>query len=187
MKMLLTLIGSLIVSAQAFAVTNAKAVEIAAHRVDRLVALGKIDASFSKKIEKLSVAIVNQPPVHFKVRVSQTKPAQGTPMQVDLSFDKDGKPLAFQPVAGGVAGPDSGWTTKDAVALTENALHYVIDNGKDVKYSPYDKGLTTFVLSKGTLNGQTVAMGQLTSSMTKEKLNVYLKLDGSFISAEVVP
>ena len=32
-------------------VTNAKAIELSAHRIDRLVALGKIDASFLKNLE----------------------------------------------------------------------------------------------------------------------------------------
>lgn len=189
------LIGSmLLITASALAnangptITNAKAVELSAHRIDRLVALAKIDGSFLKNLAKIEVVVVpDQAPVYYKVRVSQTQPTQGAPMQVDISFDNDGKPLAFQIVAGGVAGPDMGWTDKDADSLTENSLHYILENNTDAKVALFDKGLSSFVLTKGTLNGETVSRGQATSTLTTEKLNIYLKLDGTFISAEVIP
>lgn len=78
-------------------ITTAKAIELTAHRIDRLVALNKIDDSFLKKMEKIEVTVVqNQAPVFYKTKVSQSKPTQGTPIQVEISLDKDGKPLAFQ-------------------------------------------------------------------------------------------
>lgn len=194
MKKIILLSGLVFLSFSAFAhpggpgVTSAKAAELSAHRVDRLVALAKIDGSFLKNLAKIEVAVVpDQAPVYYKVRVSQTQPEQGAPMQVEMSFDEDGKPLAFQIIAGGVAGPDVGWTDKDADTLTENSLHYVLENNTDPKVALFDKGLSTVVLSKGTLNGETIARGQITSTLTAEKLNVYLKLDGTLISAEVVP
>lgn len=169
-------------------VSNAKVIELSAHRIDRLVSLSKIDASFLAKLAKMEVTVVqNQAPVAFKVMVSQTAPAQGKPMQVEISFDSAGKPLAFQVIAGGVAGPDAGWTGKDAGSLAENALHYVLENSNTAKVPLFDKSGTSLTLSKQTLNGQTVARGQVLSSATTEKLNIYLKLDGTFISAEVVP
>ncbi len=169
-------------------VSNAKAIELSAHRIDRLVALAKIDATFLSKLEKMEVAVVqNQEPVFYKVRVSQTRPAQGQPMQVEISYDSDGKPLAFQVVSGGIAGPDVGWSGKDAGSLAENALHYVLENANSGKVALFDKSGTSLTLSKQIFNGQTVAHGQILSSATTEKLNVYLNLDGTFISAEVVP
>lgn len=191
---ILVLVSTMLISFSALAhpggpgVTKAKAVELAAHRIDRLVTLGKIEASFKTKLDKIEVAVVeNQAPVFYKVRVSQTQPTQGLPMQVDISFDDDGKPLAFQVVAGGVAGADVGWTDKDAVSLTENALHYILENSADAKVALFDKGIRSFVLSKGQLDGATVARGQATSTLTTEKLNIYLKLDGTFVSAEIEP
>lgn len=166
--------------------SNGKAAELAAHRIDRLVSLGKIDATFMKKMETIEVNTVsNQAPVNYIVRVSQTKPPQGAPLQVDISMDKDGKPLGFKLITGGVAGPDEGWTDKDAVSLSENVLHYLLENSSDAKIAPFDQGLASLVLTKGNLNGSEVAQGQVTSALTKSKLNVYLKLDGTFISAEV--
>lgn len=194
MKTILMTLATLFIAISAIAhpggpgVSNAKAIELSAHRVDRLVALNKIDASFLKKLDKIEVTVVqNQAPIFYKTRVSQTKPAQGNPMQLEISLDEDGKPLAFQLVPNGVAGPDLAWPEKNAGELTENALHYVLENATDAKVALFDKAATNFTLTQGTLNGQAVARGQVTSSATTEKLNIYLKLDGTFISAEVVP
>lgn len=168
-------------------VTNAKAAELSAHRIDRLVTLGKIDQSFLYKFDKLEITVANQPPVYYKVTVSQTKPIEGSPLQLEISFDDDGKPISYQVSAGGAAGPDIGWSAKDAVSLAENALHYVLENNSDQKIALFDRALSSFSLTKVQLNGQEVAQGQMTSSLTSEKLNVYLTLDGTFISAEIVP
>lgn len=192
-KMFFSLAVGLFLFSNAFAhsggagVTNAKAIELTAHRIDRLVALNKIDGTFLKKLDKIEVVVVqNQSPVYYKVRVSQTLPAQGNPIQLDIAFDDDGKPLSFQLIPNGVAGPDIGWTEKSDGELTENALHYVLENEKDPKIGLFDKAATSFTLTKGVLNNQTVARGQVTSSATSEKLNIYLKLDGTFISAEII-
>lgn len=169
-------------------VSNAKALELAAHRVDRLVTLGKIDASFLKQLAKIELNVVqDQAPVYYKVRVSQTLPAQGAPLQLDISFNDDGKALDFQVLAGGVMGPDAGWDVKNAGSLVENALHYILENSGDAKIALFDKGISTLVLSKAALGQETVAHAQATSSLTSEKLNIYLKLNGDFHSAEVVP
>lgn len=170
------------------AVSSAKAIELTAHRIDRLVTLNKIDKSFLSKLDKIEVTVVeNQAPVVFKTLASQTAPATGKPMQVEISLDVDGKPLAFRAIPGGVAGPDLAWPTKSAGELTENALHYVLENATDGKVALFDKAATSFTLSKAVLDKENVAMGQVVSSATTEKLNIYVKLDGTFIKAEVVP
>lgn len=180
--------GSTQAGAAGATVTNAKAVELSAHRIDRLVALGKIDISFLNNLSRIDiVAVPDQPPIYYKVTVSQAQPVQGMPIQLDILFDKDGKPLSFQLVPGGVTGPDAVWTVIDAVSLTENCMHYILENNVDPKVVLFDKGLTNVILSKETLNSETVARGQVRSSLTEEKLNIYLKLDGTFIFAEVVP
>lgn len=194
MKAFLSIVSTLLVTGSIMAhpggpsASNAKAIELSAHRIDRLVALSKIDASFVKKMSTIEVKVVqNQEPVFYKTVVSQTQPAQGKPMQVEISLDEDGKPLAFQLLAGGVAGPDMGFTEKNAGELTENALHYVLENVANGKVALFDKSATSVTLTKGTKNNQAAAMVQVLSSATTEKLNIYLKLDGTLISAEVVP
>ncbi|MGZ3744842.1 MAG: DUF6488 family protein [Pseudobdellovibrionaceae bacterium] len=194
MKKLMIVISLLMTSLSAVAhldgpgVSNAKALELAAHRVERLAILGKIDASFLKKLDKMEVAVVpNQAPVYYKVRISQTQPTQGAALQLDLTFNEDGKALEYQVLPGGSAGPDLGWSDMDAASLLEGTLHYILDNKTDAKISSFDKGIASIVLSKETLNGESVARAQASSILTSEKLNIYLKLNGAFISAEIVP
>lgn len=174
-------------SAWAQSVSKAKIAELSAHRVDKLVVLGKIDATFRTKLERIDVAAVSEGAVVFKSLVSQTQPGAGKPMQVQLSFDKDGKPLAYQLIAGGVAGPDPQWPDKDALTLAEDCLHYVIDNSTDAKVKPFNDGYTFMVLTKGTLGGVLVARGEVNTSLATSKLDVYVKPDGTFVEADVVP
>ena len=173
--------------AWAQAVSIAKVAELSAHRVERLVTLGKIDAGFNTRLEKITVAAVSLGSVAFKSMVSQTQPGTGQPMQLEISFDQAGKPLTFQIVAGGVAGPDPQWSGTDAVTLAEDSLHYLIDNLNDPRLKKFNEGLSTVMLSKGQIGSSDVARGQILSSLTTDKLNVYSKLDGTFISAEIVP
>ena len=174
-------------SAWAQSVSKAKIAELSAHRVDKLIVLGKLDATFRTKLERIDVTSVSEGAVVFKSLVSQTQPGAGKPMQVELSFDKDGKALAFKPIAGGVAGPDPQWPDKDALTLAEDCLHYVIDNASDAKVKPFNEGYTFMVLTKGMLDKNLVARGEVNSSQTASKLDVYVKTDGTFVEADVVP
>ncbi len=194
MKTITVLFSTMLLSLTAVAhpggpgVSVAKAAELSAHRVDRMVALGKLDAAFLKKIEKIEASPVqNQAPVFYKVRVSQTAAGGAAPIQVDMTFDEDGKPLASQNVAGGSAGPDYAWPGVDSITLIENSMHYVLDNTANAQIAPYDKGFTQVTLTKGTYKGQQVARGQISSSLAAQKLNVYLGFDGTVLGTEFVP
>jgi hypothetical protein len=189
-KMMFWILGSLMISSMAFAqsIAVSKAAELTAHRLDRLVVTGKIDAGFTKNLQRFDVTVdASQPPVYFKVRVSQVAPAQGAPLQLDLTFDQMGRPLSYKVVAGGFAGPDSAWPDADSVTLRENALHHMLEMASDIQMKPFYEGLTSLTLTKGTLAGKTVARAQATSSAIAQKMNVYINLDGSFNSMEVVP
>ncbi len=169
-------------------VSNAKVAELTAHRIDRLVSLGRIDGDFLMRLENVELSMVNQAPVAFIVKASQTQPANGSQsMQLELAFDKDGKALSYQVLSGGNSGPDPAWPDKDAVTLAEDALHYVLDNANVPEIKNFFDGLTVFNLTKVDLKGVIVARGQVHSSLTTSKLNIYVQLDGTFISAEVVP
>ena len=193
-KLFAIAIGILTVTQMAFAqeaapsIVKAKAVELTAHRVDRLVSLNKIDGSFLTKAAKMEVSVVqNQAPAYYKVRVTQTQPASGDAIQMDVVYDGNGKPLSYTVLPDGNAGPDEGWTGVDAITLMENGLHYVLENGeKDANVRPFYTALTTITLTKGQLNGKTVARTQMKSSESALSLNVFVNLDGTFISAEFV-
>lgn len=186
-RLILTALMALAPLAAFAQVTPAKVAELAAHRIDRLVTLGKIDAAFSTRVEKIEVMAAGPAPVAFKSVISQTQPAQGAPIQLEILFDAAGKPLSFKVVAGGVAGPDPKWTGKGPVSLFENSLHEVLENADDAEIAPFNTGLTSVTLVKGTFNGMEMSRAQVISSATTKKLNVYLMLDGSFMSSEIIP
>ncbi len=165
----------------------AKVAELAVHRIDRLVALNKIDASFLKNTVKVEIAeVASQTPVAYTALVSQAMPAKGERLSVTMSFDKDAKPLAFQVLPGGVAGPDSNWPELDSVTLIENALHYILDNVKDAKVAVFYEEMGSLELSKAVLNGQNVALAQIWTMDGADQLKIYLKLDGTLISTETL-
>jgi hypothetical protein len=187
------LIGAFVLTvsmgASAASITLAKAAELTAHRVDRLVTLSKIDASFLKKAAKIEISsIENTPPAAFRAVVSQTAIAEGTALKLEIIFDGDGKALFFQQLPGGQPGPEPAWPLIDPITLLEDSLHYVLDNGTaDSRLAPYLTSLSTVVLSKGQKDGQEIAISTMTSLAQPQKLKVYLKMDGTFISAEVAP
>jgi len=133
-----TLLGStLAIAHEDPSITTAKIAELSAHRTDRLVVLGKIDASFVQKMEKIEVIKITSGPAAYKAIVSQTQPQTGTPLQLELQFDHDGKPLSFKVLAGGIAGSDMQWSPKSAGELVENGMHYVLDNKTNPSIAPY--------------------------------------------------
>lgn len=192
MKTALLLTTILMGSTLAFAhsdptITTAKIAELSAHRADRLVALGKIDAAFVQKIEKIEVTKLSGGAAAYKSIVSQTQPQTGSPLQLELQFDHDGKPLSFKVLAGGTSGPDLGWSPKSAGELVENGMHYVLDNSADGTISPYFNDFTNLVLMKDTLGGKDVALLQVIASSQSVPLNVFVDLDGTINSVVVGP
>lgn len=195
MKNILTLTKSIVLlSSFAFAstslaaVTTAKVAELALHRIERLVSLKKIDATFVNKFEKVEVvAVQNQAPVRFKASVSQNKPSSGTPLQVELTFDENGKSLAYQLVPGGVAGPNISWTGKDPLTLGEGAFHAYLEHLDHYpELVPFSTGFVRLTIIQGELNGAIVARALIDSKETKDKLIIFQKLDGDLISREII-
>lgn len=174
--------------AQVPKITSASIIELSSHKIDRLVTLKKIDGTFLTKIERIDVSVLlNQSPYMYRSLVSQTKPTQGAPIQLEILFDKDGNALTYKVFPNGVAGPDQNWPDKNSLALSESPLHYILDNSTDPKINPFFTDAASLTLTKGTLSGQDVAQAQLTSNKTKSILNIYVKLDGTVISFEVLP
>ncbi len=168
--------------------STAKIAELSAHRADRLVALGKIDGAFLTRTETIEVTAVAGPaPIAYRSVVSQTQPQSGQPIQLELQFDHDGKPLSFKVLSGGTAGADMMWSPKNAGDLIENGMHYVLDNSSDAMIAPYFKDFTKLVLIKGTLTGKDVGLVQVTASSQAKRLNIYVNLDGTLNSVAVEP
>ncbi len=174
--------------AQVTKITNASIIELSSHKIDRLINLKKIDGTFRTKIERIEVSLIsNQPPYVYRSLISQTKPLQGNPIQLEILFDKDGNALTYKVLPNGVPGVDKNWPGKDALELSENPMHYVLANSTNPQINPFFTDASSLTLIRGTLAGQDVAQGQLTSYKTKSTLNIYIKLDGTFISYEIMP
>lgn len=168
-------------------IATARIAELTAHRIDRLVSLGKIDASFNTSTEKIEITTTDTAPAAFKALVTQTRPTQGEPLQLEILFDAAAKPLSYQVIAGGVVGSEPQWVGVNAVTLLEESLHEVLENADNAQFAPFYTNLTSVTLTREQLNENPVARAQVTSKDTAAKLNIYFKLDGSFIFSEIVP
>lgn len=171
------------------AVAQARAAELSTHRIERLVNLKKIDASFISKLQSIDIEKLNpsQPgEPTFLATVSQYAGTDGTKNQVEITLDDQGKALSFKVKSGASAQNAPAWPDKDASSLVENSLHFVLEhNTEHPDLKPFYDSLLTLVLKKANVAGQDVALVQIQAKDTQKTLNVLLKLDGSFLSYEI--
>ncbi len=180
------------------AVTLAKAAELTCHRIERLVTLRKIPANFlnrlySVEVRALPVAKPTDPVFHS---VSSQVPGNtGQSQQLELFLDAAGKAMAIPGKTTDfnlIEGPESEgapvWPDKDPVTLTENSLHYVLDNFlKEPNLQPFYTGLASILLTQAKDSaGLPVARAEFHSVATRSVLEVIIKTDGTFGSAKVV-
>lgn|GEM_PF-602515 len=177
--------------ASAHDTSRAKAAELGLHRIERLVILRKINASFQTQTETLSIQLLQQrqpTDPFFKATITQGKAADGSQRTVDLMMDDDGKTLSFTEVGGTDPARLPSWTGKDALSLLEVAMHCVerelIENNRACADTPalsaYEKGFTGIVLSPinnadGKLMG---AMAEVTAEGVTQTLRIRMMLDG---------
>ncbi len=184
---------TLLSAAPAFAheVSQAKIVELSLHRIERLVILNRVDASFLTEIQSLKLSLIahsDEITPAFKVTAYQGVAQDGTRRGLELVTNADGKALSQNVLAGSAPAVASAWTDKDAVTLTENSLHYVLDNvATTPALAPIDENLTEVNLSHGTnATGQAVAVAEFKTGAQQAGLLVRVKLDGTWDSAEAV-
>ena len=180
---LLMIVTALSFQGHAQSLTMSKAAELACHRIERLVTLKRIDASFQDKIYalqivKLTGAAAGQPA--YKATAIQVPGADGTFKKVEILMDDAGKGLS-QNVVAGTEGSAPGWPDKDPVSLTENALHYVLENGPTkAEVKPFYTGLTEISLAQAKdAQGKVLANFSMKSSETPKVLLLTLKSDGT--------
>jgi hypothetical protein len=190
-KMILSLILSLSIlpSFANDSSSQARIAELAAHRIEKLINLKKIDSSFSSKIQFLGVEKLAQNTAtdpSFLVTVSQFAGTDGTKNQVELYMDDQGKTLSFKVNTGASAQNAPAWPNLNPSSLIENSLHFLLDHGADkADLKPFFDGLLSLELKKVTVNGQDLALFEMHAKDTQQVLNVFLKLDGSFLSYEI--
>jgi hypothetical protein len=179
--------GVAIAAPKAEPIGRYKMMELALHRVEKLVQTKKISEDYRKKFEHIELAIdESKPPVYFIIKAHQTqvqtdKPEENKPNEVLLQSEMTGKPLGKHAETVGVAGPDYAWAPVDPLTLSERAAHHIEHlNGEPAntaKIKPFFDGIDSMTLVKGTLGVDPVALIQVTRIKSKDVLNIYLKLD----------
>lgn len=189
--LILLLATSAASTAFAEAISLSKAAELSCHRIERLVTLKKIDESFMNNLGTVSVTAQKQAqPTDpaFKVMISLYPGADGKSAQLQLLMDDQGKTLSFNVIAGPVSANPPKWQDKDSVTLAENSLHYVLDGWQtsNPNVKPFFTDMKSLRLSQIVdASGQTLSKTEFLSNLVTTTLEVYLKLDGTFVSAQI--
>lgn len=178
------------IAAPAQPISRQGMMEIALHRVEKLIDSKKIDPNFRDRFEHIFLRIdESKPPVYFVINAFQTAPSgNGKPLEAVLQHDQKGKPLSYKETADGTAGPNFDWKPKDPLTLAEVAVHHIDHYSSDVKMKPFFEGLESLTIVKGTLNNEVVAQIEGTRINSTDKLYMYLRLndDATLINWEVV-
>jgi hypothetical protein len=180
------------IHARAAAIAPAKAAELASHRIEKLVTLNKISATYLTKLNATQVELLPAPKpgeAAFQITASQVKDRDGKAKQLVLLFDASGKALSYKEVAGPDVADAPVWPNLDALSLNENALHYLLDNGMaKPELKPFYLGLVSETLTQiKDASGRPVARVIVTAKDTKSTLELLVAADGKFQSAKVLP
>ena len=174
------------------AVTNAKAAEIASHRVGRLVDTGKVPESFLTNMSQITVTGL---PHHtagepaFQVNVKQAANSAGKQSDLKLLLDMKGKFLSHK-VEAEVSGTISAdWPDSPVAELIETTLHYVTEQspaGIDMK--PFNQNMKSLmVVQKKAADGAVQAAMIIESSATTKKLEITLSSSGDILNITIAP
>lgn len=163
------------------AVTLGKAAELACHRLEKLVSLGKAEESFITKFSSLQVTKL-QPAKpadpSFKVTIAQHAGADGNSKQIEIMLDGNGKGIAQTVKAGPDALNAPEWSDKDALTLVEHALHYIADSD-EAEVKPFFTGLTSLKLKQVKNGNGTSARVVMNTQDTTKTLEINLNENGS--------
>lgn len=174
------------------AVTNAKAAEIASHRVGRLVDTGKVPESFLTNMSQITVSSLphhNAGEPAFQINVKQAANSAGKQSDLKLLLDMKGKYLSHK-VEAEVAGSISNeWPDSPVAELVETTLHYVTEQspaGIDMK--PFNQNMKSLtVIQKKASDGSVQAGMIIESSATSKKLEITLSSSGDILNIAVAP
>jgi hypothetical protein len=106
-----------------------------------------------------------------------------------IVMDTTGKEIQHTVNAGTDPSSPVAWPNVDPVTLSENALHYILDNSTtETQLQPFFVGLTTLALSAGTdASGASVAIVEIHAAASDPILKITVKLDGTFESYQITP
>ena len=171
-------------------IPSANAAELTCHRIERLVILKKIDAAFLNGLKSISVEVL--PPAApgqpaFKTTSLQEADAGKQASSLVVTLDENGKPVGQPIVAAGIASAKpTVWPGVDPVTILENSLHWVEQNAAKADVAKFSSGLKSMSIEPGTMGAKSVGKVEILSTDTTQTMNIYMGVDGSFISYEVV-
>ena len=185
--------------------TRARAAELSLHRVEKLIILKKIDASFQTAVNQLDLAV--QPSdtdapggTYFRAIMSEVPAQDSTRKSVKLFMDDQGKTLIHKPMSGGDAFNPPIWPAKDPISLMEVAMHCVqgelIENSHACADHPelpaFNRDFQNLTLSQlrdaaGVPSG---ALATIQAEKSHSLLKIRINLDGTLSkdhAIEIIP
>jgi hypothetical protein len=170
---------------------NAKAAELNCHRIEKLVILKKIHEHFLSGFSTISLTTLQAPnpgDPKFKITSGIEPGPDGTVDKLEVTLDSIGKPLSFSVVAGTPAALPTQWPDKDPVTLTENSLHFVLENYEKIPaIASYYTSLQQLKIYKGkNTAGEDVAVVDIEVAATDPILRIRVKFNGDFESWELI-
>ena len=171
-------------------VTQARAAELALHRIENLVILKKIQPTHVARLKTLTLSPLTRAAEEdpaFQVIASQFPAADGSVSSITLPMRADGK--ALKPVES--LGSDSitapVWPGLDALTLAENALHCVqgekLDNNRPQlcavpEVAAYESSFNLLTLSQESTASGPIAVIDIRAQGNPKILRLRLKTDG---------
>ena len=169
------------------AIVKSKAVELGVHRIERLVTLKKIDASFLTELSSLKIESTTENAATYKVYGYLQTGVDGTALSLTIWMDAQGKTLNYVVNPGTKSSTPFIWPAKEAASLMEEGLHFVIEGWvKHPEVKVFYTGLSTIVMTPiKDAQGNLLAQFTVKSDDTAQILTINLKADGTFVSYEV--
>ena len=159
--------------------------QLALHRIEKLVQLNRIDVSYIKNFDSITVETLTQnvpTDPAFKEVVSQARQdAQTAPPQVELLSNSDAKVLSHRVVAG-VAGAGLSWPQKDPLSIAESAFHYIEEHSAhQPQLTVFDVGFKSIAVTQDTRNGALVGIVNVMSNQLAQTLEFVIGLDDGVV------
>ncbi len=171
--------------AQAARIASGNAAELAAHRIEKLVLLKKLPASFQKNFKGLGVTEITPGGVNtpsFEVVGSQEADQGEVANAVSVILDENGKALSSTVAAGKPASQPTTWTDKDPLTLVELAVHHIEHKmSADSKLHPFYHGMTALQINQMKHGSHTMAVIEFLSNAGDSRLVMNLNTDGSLV------
>ncbi|MBI5139803.1 hypothetical protein HZA26_04345, partial [Candidatus Nomurabacteria bacterium] len=166
-------------------------VELSLHRLERLVALKRIDASFENQVQSLTVESLphqNEEDPAFKTVISQFMPKEGAQRKLEVILNEEALPVSYQETKGVDGAAILLWPDQSAATFMENAGHFLMENAMmKPELKPFLIGFSKLTLSQAkTEEGKVIAVVEILATGTDLILRETFNSDGTFVSYQIL-